>query len=146
MAIQNRVFQFTQKHPPLVGPTTSDQDNIPLRVPSLSQLWQRGFPPISQLRLLAGHLCLDVLANTRNLCSLSIASLQNTHFRFNDSSSKVLACNQFPQRINFHSSPSFTLPLSTDYFNSNAFLKSTLFSISSYPSPNSEHSTTVTVY
>lgn len=38
----------------------------------------------------------------------------------NYSSSKALACNQFPQRINFHSSPSFTLPLSTDYFNSNA--------------------------
>lgn len=59
------------------------------------------------------------------LCSLSVNYFSPKHtFPIsrvtNYSSSKALACNQFPPRINFHSSPSFILPLTTDYFNSHA--------------------------
>lgn len=73
-------------------------------------------PPISELQLLAGHLCLDVLASTRNSAAwVSITSLQNTHFRFlqlpTTAAQRPWRVINFPQRINFHSSPSFTLPV-----------------------------------
>lgn len=98
----------------------------------LSHTTHPGFPAISESQLLAGHLCLDVLANTKLLCSLSVNYFSPKHtFPIsqvtNYSSSKALACNQFPQGINFHSSLSFTLPLSTDYFNSNVSKTHPLF-------------------
>lgn len=74
--------------------------------------------------MLAGHLYLDILANRRNfLYSLSVNyfSLKHTLLTSqvtNHSSSQALTYNQFPQRINFQSSLSLTLPLSTDDFHS----------------------------
>lgn len=102
---------------------------------SLSHTTHPGFSAISESQLLAGHLCLDVLANTKLLCSLSVNYFSPKHtFPIsqvtNYSSSKDLACNQFPQGINFHSSLSFTLPLSTDYFNSNVSKTHPLFQLS----------------
>lgn len=99
---------------------------------SLSHTTHSGFPAISESQLLAGHLCLDVLANTKLLCSLSVNYFSPKHTFLisrvtNYSSSKALVCNQFPRGINFHSSLFFTLSLSTDYFNSNVSKTHPLF-------------------
>lgn len=72
------------------------------------------------------------------LCSLSVNYFSPTHtFPISPvtdySSSKALASNQLPQRINFHSSPSFTLPLLAR-FNSNASKTLPLFHFQLPPS------------
>lgn len=59
---------------------------------------------------------------------------------------KALASNQFPQGINFHSSLFLHPAPVKQIISMLLFLKRILFSISSYPSANPGHSTTVTAY
>lgn len=111
---------------------------------SLSHTTHPGFPP--NLRVAVA--CKPPMANTKLLCSKSVNYFSPKHtFPIsrvtNYSSSKALACNQFPQGINFHSSLPFALPRQ-QIISTVMFLKSTPFSISSYPSPNPRHSETVT--
>ena len=134
MARQNRTFQLRPPVPLnsiLYCPPPHDQEDTP-RSAFPPRLWQP-FPPYTpwfptNLRATAASRTpmFRLLGKHKKLpCSLSVNYFSPKHtFPIsqvtNYSSSKALACNQFPQRINFHSSPSFTLPLSTDYFNSNA--------------------------
>lgn len=123
--------------------------------PSLGSLFHTihpGFPPISESQSLAGHLYLDVLTNTKLLCSPSVNYFSPKH-TFPTSRFLELPTIGTPRPWHIMDSTRYSFPLMAFLLHPALveqiasmlpFLKRILFSISSYPSPNPGHSTTVT--